>query len=299
MRHRAEQGSRLHVSHKAPTLPNFLVIGAAKSGTTSLHGYLSQHPQIFMPSFKSLAYFDPRLRWNLGTDWYKSHFTECRIANGEASPQYTMAPMVPGVPQRIKSVLGTPKMIYIIRDPVDRILSDYTEIMEQWPSDRTFRADEIETTWKQSLLTSRYFFQLSEYLKVFPRETILVVLLERLNGNPHRVLREIFRFLEVDEEFWSHQFDMQMNSGDRKRHFAKWFTIVAPAFLQAQVLKPTWMPWKIRQVLNWISRKGGRRILKPSITPEDDSHLQKLLKSDVDALKSLLNDELPEWRPYA
>src|SRR5439155_19126191 len=99
-----------------PVLPNLIIIGASKGGTTSLHEYLSYHPQIFMSKSKELAFFDTRLRWRRGLDWYKSNFDASFPVNGEASPQYALYPSVPGVPGRLKDVLNDPKFIYVIRD---------------------------------------------------------------------------------------------------------------------------------------------------------------------------------------
>src|SRR5262249_9523812 len=115
-------------SDEEPTLPNLLIIGARKAGTTSLHEYLSLHPQIFMSEEKELSFFDADGRWGRGIDWYKANFDARYPINGESSPQYSRYPRTPGVPERIKSVLGMPKIIYAIRDPVDRILSDYVQI---------------------------------------------------------------------------------------------------------------------------------------------------------------------------
>jgi hypothetical protein len=83
---------------KIPTLPNLLIIGARKGGTTSLHNYLSLHPQIFMSRQKELSFFDDRIRWRLGVDWYKSNFDAAFAINGESSPQYARFPRTTGVP---------------------------------------------------------------------------------------------------------------------------------------------------------------------------------------------------------
>src|SRR2546421_11902695 len=123
-----------------PTLPNLLIIGARKGGTTSLHKYLALHPQIFMSKQKELSFFDERIRWQLGLEWYKSNFDASYLINGEASPQYARYPRTLGVPEKIKSVLGSPKLIYAIRDPVDRILSDYTQMVEWRPDKPSWEA---------------------------------------------------------------------------------------------------------------------------------------------------------------
>src|SRR5689334_25243197 len=90
----------LPMARGQPTLPNLLVIGAAKAGTTSLHSYLSLHPEIFMSQRKELNFFDDRSRWNKGVEWYKSNFNDEFRVNGETSPQYSRYPRNAGVPDR-------------------------------------------------------------------------------------------------------------------------------------------------------------------------------------------------------
>src|SRR5204863_2222453 len=84
-------------------LPNFLIIGAQKSGTTSLYRYLQMHPDVFMPRNKEPDFFVAERNWPMGLDWYEAHFAAARdaIAIGEASTTYTMYPHYAGVPERV------------------------------------------------------------------------------------------------------------------------------------------------------------------------------------------------------
>jgi hypothetical protein len=284
------------------TLPNLLIIGAGKAGTTSLHRYLSFHPEIHMSTHKELCFFDDRKRWGLGVEWYKANFDASFPVNGESSPRYARFPMTPGVPERIRQVLGTPKLIYMVRDPVDRLLSQYTQMLDDWPTTPPFDAvlPDIENATVGYVPVSSYFFQLSQYLKLFPRESIHVVVNERLNAKPRETLREVFRFIGVDENFWSPEFDQRENVGERKKTMAPWFKRWAPAFAK-QLTTPTNdnTPWRLRRAAYWLSRLGGQVISKPRLSQSDDFRLQTILKSDVKALRDFLADPLPEWRPYA
>ena len=92
-----------------PRLPNFLVIGAMKAGTTSLYHYLRDHPQVFMPDTKEVNFFNPLRNWRHGVSWYEEQFRAApaeALAVGEASTSYTKYPWVKDVPERITSVLG-------------------------------------------------------------------------------------------------------------------------------------------------------------------------------------------------
>src|SRR5690348_17021002 len=95
--HMLKQPVRTEMGRRHPTLPNLLIIGAAKAGTTSLHDYLSEHPDIFMSKHKELRFFDPESRWRLGVEWYKSNFDSRFAINGESSPRYTRYPRTAGV----------------------------------------------------------------------------------------------------------------------------------------------------------------------------------------------------------
>src|SRR5918996_3904116 len=106
-------------------LPNLVVIGGLKCGTTSLHHYLNLHPAIHMSRPKELNFFVAELNWSLGTDWYASHFRADAAVRGESSPHYTNLPRFAGVAERISSVLPDAKLIYMVREPVDRALSNY------------------------------------------------------------------------------------------------------------------------------------------------------------------------------
>src|SRR4051794_28578727 len=106
-------------------LPDFIVIGTTKGGTTSLWRYLSDHPDIFMPTRKELRFFSNNERWRQGVEWYARQFEgagEHQLV-GEASPQYTSWPRYPHVPERMASVVPNAKLIYLVRDPVARTAS--------------------------------------------------------------------------------------------------------------------------------------------------------------------------------
>src|SRR5579872_4174355 len=269
-----------------PCLPNLLIIGAAKAGTTSLHGYLSEHPNIFMSKHKELRFFDPERRWHLGVEWYKSNFDSRFAVNGESSPRYSCYPRTLGVPERIREILGVPKLVYIIRDPIDRLLAQYTEVLADYESVRPFQEilPNIAGDRAGYIQLSCYHLQLTQYLKVFPRDAIHIMILERLKSDPRSELRKLFRFVGVDDEFWSPKFDVRLNVGAVKRVTAPWFRWIAPHFLRDELSAGEWLPWRANQVLDKISRLGGEPVRKPTLPTDDDYRLQILLKSDVEAL---------------
>ena len=115
-------------------LPDFLIIGIAKSGTTSLYGLISAHPHVVPARLKEVHYFTDSRNYGMGALWYRARFPSMsykrrlavrygrKILSGEASSTYMFHPMAPG---RVKALLPDVKLIAILRNPVDRAYSDY------------------------------------------------------------------------------------------------------------------------------------------------------------------------------
>ena len=107
------------------TRPNFIVIGAMRAGTTALFEYLRAHPDVYIPELKELNFFWER--WKRGIGWYESQFAGAtdEKAIGELSPEYTFYPARRGVAERIAKLLPDVKLIYLMRDPIARMRSNY------------------------------------------------------------------------------------------------------------------------------------------------------------------------------
>ena len=106
-------------------LPNLVIIGGMKCGTTSLHYYLSQHPEIYMSRDKELDFFIEEKNWHKGIEWYESQFNVQAKVIGETSPNYTCRHCFPGVPKRMNELLPDAKLIYLVRHPIKRIVAHY------------------------------------------------------------------------------------------------------------------------------------------------------------------------------
>ncbi len=182
-------------------LPNFLVVGAMKSGTTSLYQYLRQHPDVYMSENKEPQFFSDDVVWQKGIKWYSSLFDKANgaVAIGEASTNYTKYPLFKDVPKRINDVIPDVKLIYIIRPPLERI---YSHFLHSYYMGRVGNNAAEEITRNSLFLdASRYFMQVREYLAFFPKSQIKIVLLEDMKRAPYDVVKEIFTFLEVDNRF--------------------------------------------------------------------------------------------------
>lgn len=180
-------------------LPNFLIIGSMKSATTSLWSYLRQHPDVFLPEEKEPDFFIEDRAWGRGLDWYESLFAgaEDIAARGEASVNYTKAhvPSFRGVPERIATVLPDAKLIYIMRHPLERMISHYLHMratgQEKLPAERAL------VEHPAYFQTSRYAWQLEGYLERFPSDRLLLLTSESLRDHREATLARIHMFLGV------------------------------------------------------------------------------------------------------
>lgn len=213
---------------KRRALPDFLVIGAQKSGTSSLYRYLAQHPQIRASDPKEVHYFDGGLKvgqdsYTRGEGWYRSHFPLLSdVAPGEkvfeASPLYLLHPLVPA---RVASVVPHAKLIAVLRNPVDRALSHYfhnvrnnhlRQNREELSPGEAMAAEEgrlAELIARGDYgneayrafsykARGRYLEQIERYWAHFPRENLLALRAEDLFLDPAGTVRRVFDFLELD-----------------------------------------------------------------------------------------------------
>jgi hypothetical protein len=189
-------------------LPDLIVIGAQKCGTTSLHSYLGLHPEIAMSRPKELDFFVAEHNWPRGRAWYEAHFDggTARL-RGESSPSYTNYPEYRGVPERMARLVPAAKLVYLVRDPLDRIVSHYVHHYAAGGTRRGLEAELGDLRDSVFVAHSLYHAQLRRYLRVFPEPSLLVVAQEDLLRRRRGTLRRVFRFLGVDESFWSPGFE--------------------------------------------------------------------------------------------
>ena len=198
-------------------LPDFLVIGAQKAGTTALYAYLRWHPGITGPSWKEVSFFDRH--WWRGEAWYRGQFP-LRVGErlvGEASPSYLFHPLAP---ERARLLVPDAKLVALLRDPVDRAYSQYQHEVALGREPLSFEdalaaederlRGEVERLvadprafsrawWDHSYVSrGRYAEQLERWLAVFPREQLLVVRTEDLGERPAETYASILSFLGAD-----------------------------------------------------------------------------------------------------
>lgn len=196
-------------------LPNALVIGASKGGTTSLHDWLSRHPAICTSRVKEVRYFSSH--YDKSLDWYAAHFAPKRgeTVRLESSPNYLWDA---NVPRRVRERLGTPKLIVLLREPIDRAYSQYAmrlrlgmvegsfeEVLAreearfgaagQMPEDGSVHF--LDYARYSYLGKSLYAPQVERWLSVFPLESFMFIRSEDVFAHPAAVMDALLRFLDV------------------------------------------------------------------------------------------------------
>lgn len=184
-------------------LPDFLIIGAMRSGTTSLAHYLGAHPEVFMATEKEVHFFDRELSRGLG--WYRSHFlTDGDVKVGEATQTYMFESEVP---RRIATTVPEVRLIAILRDPVDRAYSHYlmnraaggerllfADAIEQEPI-RLTSCDSIDYRKYSYVERGMYLKQLLRVCRWIPRRQLYVLLFDDLRDHPSEAYRSLCEWL--------------------------------------------------------------------------------------------------------
>jgi hypothetical protein len=283
-------------------LPTFFVIGAAKAGTTSLHHYLGQHPQIQMSALKEPNFFSgpengipyPAKRVSRLED-YERLFDPAFEARGEASPGYSNHPRRCGVPERIAQLVPNARFVYLVRDPIARTVSHYQHLFSIGEERRSLGETlaDLEDPYLPLLCHSRYATQLELYLRRFPEERVLVVDHDELRTDRHMTLCKIFEFLAVERIVTGESFERELLKSSERRVYPSSY-----ARLVEGVLAPAtrWVPRGARQAL----RSSVERAVWPALQPptlEDDlrERLRVLFAGEVERLRELTGQRFAGW----
>jgi Sulfotransferase domain len=281
---------RLGSTRTKGALPNLVVIGAQKCGTTSLHYYLGRHPEISMSGTKELDFFVSWGSWTKGLDWYAAQFDATARVRGESSPSYTDYPRNEGVAERMHSVLPEAKLVYLVRDPVERIVSHYLHDysaghLEQPIEDVLGGPEGARYTTR-----SRYFLQLEQYLRYFPLERILVVAQEELLADRAPTLRRVFEFLGVDASFEDPRFERIMHPTSHRRRKSRLLSSLERVALRAGIPKSLTF-----QAQRRLPYPFARRLERPQPNGPIRENLIRELEDDVNRLRELTGQEFREW----
>jgi hypothetical protein len=281
-------------------LPTFIIAGAGKSGTTSLWHYLKAHPEVCMSRIKETNFFTletPAARYNMGLDWYKSLFQDCGFAKaiGEASPQY-MARQ--DTPKLIHQILPKVQLLFILRDPLERLYSQYRSRRkqgEQLPEFEVMVRDR-HPALQRYIFYSRYDLHLERYRAYFPRQQVLVLLNEDIRNNSLEFMQNVYRFLGVDPTFIPPNLYDQYNVARRVRAAGLQRFVKSIGTRLMSMKMPAW--------LFFLLQKGRKAIWTLNTTAVEASPLSKELRYEllpefsetITYLEKYLDRSLPKWR---
>ena len=291
-------------------LPTFLILGAAKAGTTSLADYLSQHPKIYMSEPKEPSFF--RLEYDRGLDFYRDTYfrgwtDETQV--GEAAQRNLFLPYVP---KRIFDALPEAKLIVLVRDPVERAFSHYLHDYQRGAYELSFEAaiekdfERLEqgpyfenqaeyerilddkgraTAYPTVLDSGNYAEQIGRYLEFFPRQQLQVILFEELITKTQSVLSETFSFLGVANATIG---DTSAKNQQISKNAHKLMDLVG-SFPGISRIPKHWKT-SIKQLI----RKRSA-IEKPQMLPSTREKLQTYYGPHNDALSDLTGLDLSLW----
>ncbi|BCO30927.1 sulfotransferase [Thiohalobacter sp. COW1] len=291
----------------SPPRPNLFLIGAMKSGTTSLHALLAMHPQVFMCEPKEPCYFlDPDQLRRYWPEMWERRYWESEAAYlklfaaagdvpviGESSTDYSKLPRFAGVVERIRAFNPQARFIYIMRDPVERTLSHYWHMVTH----RAERRDMLMALREEPhyLEVSHYARQLRPYLDAFTGERILTLTFEALQSDPLTTVQQVFAWLGVDPDFVPPDPAKRENvtaervqqvSGrgllHRLRHSRLWDR-VGP-----------WVPAGVRRLGVRLSQKEVDRADVDRRAAVD--YLRPIQREQTEELRRLLGCDFPEWK---
>jgi hypothetical protein len=292
------QDSRIHraksVDHpdQAGLLPNFFIIGAAKAGTTSLFYYLDQHPDLFMARDKELHYFcDPDCdQW---LPLYRAQFDVDAPIRGEASTLYTRAPAIPGVPERMARLMPDARLVYLVRDPVERAMASWREerfhVTERRPAAEAFAHP--EDPHNAYVAASRYAMQLEAYLEHFPAEQILVLDQAELATSADEVVTRVLAFLGLPA--YDIDTTTRYNEGGTKLEYGRLghrLRFSAPARAVRR------LPAPVRQALTAPARRYLRtQIPAPELPADLQQWLRDTLAPDAQRFREITGLPVATW----
>lgn len=257
-------------------LPTFLIVGAPKAGTTSLHEYLAAHPEVSMSSEKEPMIFEP-------PDWEERLGDYARLLDGgapvrgESSTAYSGFPWVPEIPDRVRSVAPDMRIVYLVRDPVPRTLSHYVQNVADRKPVRPFDElmDDLEHPLNMPVWASRYATQYERWAERF--EHVLVIDQHDLLHDRDATVARVLEFIGADPAFRSADWEVEHNTAGDHR---------LPTALGRRF--PRAARGRLRPLLT-------RPVPKPDLTPAQRERLVGLLRPEAERLAALTGVSVARW----
>jgi len=273
------------------SLPNFLVIGPAKCGTTSIHYYLKQHPEVYLPRIKEInffAYYGQKGRyWAKTLEEYKKYFKDVKNhkAVGEVTPFYFA---IEGSAEKIQKIIPDTKIITILRNPIDRAYSHYNMSLRIGREKRDV-SEALTDINSLYVNVGFYYRHLQKYYKRFKKEKIKILFYDQLVNTPVELIKELYQFIGVDTNFIP---DLETKHAAGYLPKSKIVNKIFDNYFTRFILKPI-LPARL---LNFGIKIKNINSRKPAKLPPDiRNYLIEVYKPDMLKLERLANKQLNNW----
>jgi hypothetical protein len=283
-------------------LPNTLLAGTPKSGTTTLWTYLCEHPDVYMAYEKELWFFLDDEVWSQGIGWYRRQFKRHKGEKiiGEATPLYFYSKKALN---RISKTIPDVKLIFIFRNPVDRAFSHYWHNMRKRKDSISFEkaiGDEMKGKRVEKLTRGSlryfdmgcYYSYLNKWYGRFPKKNIFIIIFEEMIANRDVVLSDLCRFLEINWFMFKGK-EVNKNRGQYFRY--RWMSWLYHDSRLKEMLTDK-MPDSLKMALNWLRHDIAFTITKPRMSDEMREMLLVAYFEEINRLEMLLGKDLSVWR---
>ena len=289
--------------------PDFMLIGAMKSGTTTLHAHLTRHPDVYLCEPKEPGFFSRDERYACGIESYRELFRPARPRQlcGEASTCYTRWPHYADVAPRIAEHVPDARFLFIMRDPVERSYSHYRHLCEEWAAagkDIPSFSEAIEVA-PEIVDASLYCAQLQRFLSHFSRDRFHLLTLEELRERPAEVLAGVQSFLGVAQASLVGESEVRRNEAGTaiarktmRKRLTRWRNLpglslaidCVPPSLRARARSTLQGPvsrWLARDAVDDLDRRVG------ALDPESRARLTDRFAGPDRDLEALLGRVVP------
>lgn len=286
---------------------DFLVVGAMKSGTTSLHKYLSTNPELFLPKKKEVNFFAKDEEFSKGLAYYEEYFSDnMSKVCGEVSPLYMM---IEASPERIFNAYPEMKIIMVLRDPIKRALSHHNMMRKR---------DEEKTEWSEwvgqlesgieggsstYISCGLYGASLQKFMRYFDRESIHIIFMEELESDPVGTMQKISNFLGVSNDYDNEVLNSKFHQAGTYKYprFTRLLRKLVKFLAKYKAMVYKLMPTKLRELISqWLWKYETQINIKPisvpDLTDKDINTLLKYFEDDLTLFNELSGLDNP-WYP--
>lgn len=267
-------------------LPDFLIIGAMKCGTSTLQAQLAAQPGVFMTTPKEPNFFSDDDVYAQGMDWYKNLYSGAapNDLKGEASTHYTKLPTFPNCLDRLRAAVAAPKLIYMIRNPIARTVSHY---IHEWSMGQlSGDIEEVFEAHPELVAYSQYAMQIAPYVQAFGANNVLLISLDHMQENPQAELARVGNFLGLQNPMvWQQEQDRMNASAERIKRFPLYGLLVDNPV--AATLRRTLVPQALRDAVKVSLQMRDR----PELSEARVRQLEGIFTDDYAELKRMFPDQ--------